>query len=68
MNREVLDMCIKNIKVVHEDPKTAGIKILSEPTVSCRTQNSFYYLGFGYGRVNVERLKISAARAAGTKR
>jgi hypothetical protein len=46
----VLETCVKNIKVVHEDPKDGRDKFI-------------YCLGFGYGRVNVERLKISSLEA-----
>ena len=60
MNRLVLDMCINNIKVVHEDPKDGRDKDFERAYELMQKAECIYYLGFGFGAVNVERLKISS--------
>jgi len=58
INREVLNTCIKNIKVVHEDIKDGRDKDFARAFDLMQDADCIYYLGFGYGPVNMERLKI----------
>jgi len=58
INRDVLDTCIKNIKVVHEDIKDGRDKDFARAFDLMQKAECIYYLGFGYGRVNLDRLKI----------
>jgi hypothetical protein len=58
INRDVLKICIKNIKVVHEDIKDGRDKDFARAFDLMQNAECIYYLGFGYGPVNMERLKI----------
>ena len=58
LNREVMDICIKNIKVVHEDPKDGRDKDFERAYELMQNAEAIYYLGFGYGPVNLGRLKV----------
>jgi len=60
ITREALDICIKNIKVVHEDIKDGRDRDFERARELMRQAECIYYLGFGYGPVNMERLKISS--------
>jgi hypothetical protein len=57
MDREVLETCVKNIKVVHEDIKDGRDKDFERAYDLMQKAECIYYLGFGYGAVNLERLK-----------
>ena len=58
MNRGVMDICIKNIKVVHEDIKDGRDKDFERAHELMQNAECIYHLGFGYGPVNLERLKV----------
>jgi hypothetical protein len=58
MNRDVMDICIKNIKVVHEDPKDGRDKDFERAHELMQNAEAIYHLGFGYGPLNLERLKV----------
>jgi hypothetical protein len=58
INGEVLDTCIKNIKVVHEDIKDGRDKDFARAFDLMQKAECIYYLGFGYGPVNMDRLKV----------
>ena len=60
INRDVLDICLKNIKVVHEDIKDGRDKYFARAVELMQEAERIYYLGFGYAPANVERLKISS--------
>ena len=53
-----MDICIKNIKVVHEDIKDGRDKDFARAFDLMQEAECIYYLGFGYGPVNMDRLKI----------
>jgi hypothetical protein len=58
MNREVIDICVKNIKVVHEDITDGRDKDFEQANRLLREAECIYYLGFGYGKVNMDRLNL----------
>ena len=53
-----MDICIKNIKAVHEDIKDGRDKDFARAFDLMQEAECIYYLGFGYGPVNMDRLKI----------
>lgn len=62
----IIEICIKNIKIIHEgvegDPQfSQAHELLSEAEVVC-------FLGFGYDKTNLERLKVGEIFSKGNKR
>jgi len=59
INAEVLRLCVKNIKVVHEDHGDADFALARQLLSDA---DRVYCLGFGYGSVNTDRLNIKSLR------
>jgi hypothetical protein len=67
VSRDVLDICVKSIKVVHEDSSRDGRDAdFREAQRLLGLAECIYYLGFGYGPVNMERLNIRALQPTAT--
>jgi len=59
VNHEVLNTCIKSIKVVHEDSSKDGRDAdFREAQRLLGLAEYVYFLGFGYGPTNMERLGV----------
>ena len=55
---DIIETCVENIKVVHEGIDTPRDKEFEQARDLLQKAESIYYLGFGYGSQNLERLKL----------
>lgn len=69
INPQVVKLCAKEIKVVHEDIADGRDKEFSRAKQLLADADHVYFLGFGYGSKNVDRLGMAswgAGKAVGT--
>lgn len=59
VNSNAVSNCIKTIKIVHEDPDAAGDNDFQKAIDLVGTAQRLYFLGFGYGSTNSERLSLA---------
>lgn len=55
---QVIEMCARGIKVVHEDIRDGRDKEFKRAKELISDAERVYFLGFGYGETNIERLGI----------
>jgi hypothetical protein len=60
VTRDVIDICVNSIRLVHEEVKDGRDKDFSEAKRILTLADKIYILGFGFGQINVERLQLAA--------
>jgi hypothetical protein len=56
---QILRMCIENIKLIHEELDDGRSKEFSEAKRLIHGADRIYFLGFGFGQLNIDRLQIA---------
>jgi hypothetical protein len=56
---DTIGVCMRNIKVIHEDISDGRDKDFERAKTLLRAAEVVFYLGFGFGRLNVERLDLA---------
>jgi len=59
LSSEVVEMCVGNIKLVHEELKDGRDKEFEEAKRLLMASDLIYLLGFGFGTVNISRLALA---------
>jgi hypothetical protein len=60
---QILDMCVRGIKLVHEELGDGRDKDFESAKSLMRAAGKVYFLGFGFGQLNIERLALSELKA-----
>lgn len=63
LNRHILDICIDRMKIVHEDIDPSRDKEFKQARSLLSEASRVYFLGFGFGSRNVERLELQNLQA-----
>jgi hypothetical protein len=69
LDAKTMEVCIRNIKVVHEDPADGRDAEFTRAKEALHQAERIFFLGFGFGERNVGRLGLAQLpdnRAAGT--
>jgi hypothetical protein len=53
-----LEMCVENIKLVHEELEADRTKVFEQAKTLMQHAEKIYFLGFGFGALNMERLGL----------
>jgi hypothetical protein len=59
LSRELVEMCVSDIKLVHEELKDGRDKEFEEAKRLLMAADLIYLLGFGFGTVNISRLGLA---------
>ena len=63
LSRSAVEMCIQDIKLVHEELKDGRDEDFTEAKRLLNLSERIYLLGFGFGDVNVSRLALAQLKA-----